>query len=67
MVCHAGYVGYDPRLKTVIVAHQGTIPLNILPLITDTTIVPLPLDPILFPNISTSILVHIGFAAAQAR
>ncbi|KAG6332030.1 hypothetical protein ID866_7057 [Astraeus odoratus] len=60
------YVGYDPNLSTVIVAHQGTDPFLILPVIEDVTILLLPLNPILFPGISSDILVHAGFQAAQA-
>ncbi|KAF7967517.1 hypothetical protein HWV62_34004 [Athelia sp. TMB] len=61
-----GYVGYDASLQTVIVAHQGTNPSEILPLITDASIATENLDSTLFPGISTSIEVHSGFAKAQA-
>ncbi|KAF7986534.1 hypothetical protein HWV62_26248 [Athelia sp. TMB] len=60
------YVGYDASLQTVIVAHQGTDPSEILPLITDASIATENLDSTLFPGISTSIEVHSGFAKAQA-
>ncbi|KAG6332031.1 hypothetical protein ID866_7058 [Astraeus odoratus] len=60
------YVGYSPSLDTVIVAHQGTDPAEILPLITDGDIVLTNLDPSLFPGISSDIEVHSGFKNAQA-
>ncbi|KAF7986533.1 hypothetical protein HWV62_26246 [Athelia sp. TMB] len=60
------YVGYDPSLKTVIVAHQGTDPSELLPLLTDADIITENLSSSLFPGISTSIEVHSGFAGAQA-
>ncbi|KAF8902705.1 alpha/beta-hydrolase [Mucidula mucida] len=48
------YVGYDPNLNAVIVAHQGT----------DTS--HLSLDANLFPNLSSDIKVHSGFKESQA-
>ncbi|KAL4061893.1 Alpha/Beta hydrolase protein [Scleroderma yunnanense] len=60
------YVGYDPSLSTVIVAHQGTDPSKILPLVTDADIMLTTLDPTLFPGISSGIEVHSGFKDAQA-
>ncbi|KZP12702.1 alpha/beta-hydrolase [Athelia psychrophila] len=61
------YVGYDPSLKTVIVAHQGTDPSEILPLLTDADILTENLDGTLFSGISSTIKVHSGFANAQAN
>ncbi|KAI6149906.1 Alpha/Beta hydrolase protein [Pisolithus tinctorius] len=63
------YVGYDPTLDTVIVAHQGTNTSNLLPILTDLDIilVPLALDPERFPGLDPSIMVHSGFNSAQAR
>lgn len=60
------FVGYDPNLDTVIVSHQGTDPSDILPLVTDVDVVLVPLNPILFPGISSDIEVHDGFQNAQA-
>ncbi|KAI5992310.1 Alpha/Beta hydrolase protein [Pisolithus orientalis] len=60
------YVGYDPLLSTVIVAHQGTDPSEILPLITDADFFLANLDSSLFPGISSDIKVHNGFSDAQA-
>ncbi|KAI6126017.1 Alpha/Beta hydrolase protein, partial [Pisolithus croceorrhizus] len=60
------YVGYDPSLGTVIVAHQGTNPSEILPLVTDADLFLTNLDSSLFPGISSDIEVHNGFMNAQA-
>ncbi|KAF9454434.1 alpha/beta-hydrolase [Macrolepiota fuliginosa MF-IS2] len=60
------YVGFDPDLSTIIVAHQGTDPSKIMPLLEDADILPENLDSTLFPNISDSIKVHSGFAGAHA-
>ncbi|KZT69279.1 lipase [Daedalea quercina L-15889] len=60
------FVGYDPTLDTVIVAHQGTDPEEILPLIEDADVVKDPLSSTLFPGINSSISAHSGFANAQA-
>ncbi|KZP12704.1 alpha/beta-hydrolase [Athelia psychrophila] len=60
------YVGYDPSLQTVIVAHQGTNTSEILPDLTDANIMMENLGSTLFPGLSTTIEVHSGFATAQA-
>ncbi|GLB41568.1 putative alpha beta-hydrolase [Lyophyllum shimeji] len=61
------YVGYDPALDTVIVGYQGSDASKILPLITDIDVVLTRLDNSLFPGINSSVEVHAGFGAAQAR
>ncbi|KAF7978371.1 hypothetical protein HWV62_743 [Athelia sp. TMB] len=61
------YVGFEPSLNTVIVAHQGTDSHKILTLLEDGDAVLEPLSPSLFPGISASIEVHAGFAGEQAR
>ncbi|KAG7445154.1 lipase [Guyanagaster necrorhizus] len=66
-VASGGYVGYSPSLSTVIVAHQGTDPSQIVSLLTDGDFALSPLDPDLFPGISSNILVHSGFRDSQAR
>ncbi|KAI5987111.1 Alpha/Beta hydrolase protein [Pisolithus albus] len=60
------YVGYDPSLESVIVAHQGTNPSDILPLLTDADFFLSNLDSSLFPGIPSDIEVHSGFKYAQA-
>jgi hypothetical protein len=61
------FVGYDPTLKEIIVSHQGTIPSQILPVVTDLDIVRTSLDPNLFPGVPSSVEVHSGFKDAQAK
>lgn len=61
------YVGYDPALATVIVAHQGTDTSEILADLTDADIVRGNLDSTLFPGISSSVTVHEGFRDEQAK
>lgn len=60
------YVGYDPSLESVIVAHQGTDPSDILPLLTDANFFLSSLDSSLFPGIPSDTEVHSGFKDAQA-
>jgi len=60
------YVGYDPSLNTVIVAHEGTNPAKILADLSDVNVVFTNLDSTLFPGIDSSIEVHDGFANVQA-
>ncbi|KAI9567106.1 Alpha/Beta hydrolase protein [Boletus coccyginus] len=60
------YVGYDPNLHTVIVAHQGTDPSEMESLVTDADFFLTNLDSTLFPGISSDIKVHNGFASDQA-
>ncbi|KAJ7813147.1 alpha/beta-hydrolase [Mycena olivaceomarginata] len=61
------YVGVDSTLGTVIVAHQGTDPSEILALVTDSDFFLGTLDPTLFPGLSSSIEVHSGFRDEQAK
>jgi len=61
------YVGVDSTLGTVIVAHQGTDPSEILSLVTDSDFVLQSLDPTLFPGVSSSVEVHSGFGDEQAK
>ncbi|KAL0953902.1 hypothetical protein HGRIS_005069 [Hohenbuehelia grisea] len=61
------YVGFDPTLKTIIVAHQGTDTSKFIPLLTISDIFYDNLDHALFPGISSAVKVHKGFGAAQAR
>jgi len=61
------YVGFDPTIGSVIVAHQGTDTSEFLADLTDGDIILGNLDSTLFPGISSSIEVHDGFAATQSR
>ncbi|KAI9458384.1 lipase [Lactarius psammicola] len=61
------YVGWDPTLSSVVVAHQGTNPTSILADLTDANFFLTNLDSTLFPGLSSSIQVHSGFAAEHAK
>ncbi|TFK39670.1 lipase class 3 family protein [Crucibulum laeve] len=61
------YVGFDPTLQTVIVAHQGTDPSKIQSLLTDGDFFLDNLDSTLFPGVSSDIKVHNGFADEHAK
>ncbi|TBU25220.1 lipase [Dichomitus squalens] len=61
------FVGFDPELGEVIVAHQGTQLLTIVPVLEDLDLLPLPLDEQLFPGVGLDVLVHSGFSIAQAE
>jgi len=61
------YVGFDPSLKSIIVAHQGTVKSEIVPLITDIDFFLTPLDPTLFPGVPFTAEAHYGFVTDQAR
>jgi hypothetical protein len=61
------YVGFDPKLNTVIVGHQGTDTSKILPILTDGNANLRSLSTSLFPGISSDIKVHDGFADAQEK
>jgi len=61
------YVGYDPALKTIIVAHQGTDTSKLLADLTDANFFLQSLDPTLFPGVPSSVEVHNGFANEQAK
>jgi len=60
------YVGYDPALSTVVVAHQGTDTSKLIPDLTDLDFFLTPLDQTLFPGTS-GLEVHNGFEAAHAK
>ncbi|KAG7094334.1 hypothetical protein E1B28_007933 [Marasmius oreades] len=60
------YVGYDPTLKTVIVAHQGGFkPLQAK--ITDFKAAQSNLNPSLFPGVPSAVQVHLGFKEEQEK
>ncbi|KAF7317834.1 Lipase [Mycena kentingensis (nom. inval.)] len=61
------YVGYDSKLATVIVGHQGTDPDEILPIVTDVNFGLKGLDSTLFPGVSSSVQAHSGFLDSHAR
>ncbi|KXN88006.1 Lipase [Leucoagaricus sp. SymC.cos] len=53
--------------QSVVVAHQGTDPSKIVPLLTDADFFPEELDSGLFPGLSGDIKVHNGFRDSQAE
>ncbi|KAG9096307.1 hypothetical protein FRC06_008794 [Ceratobasidium sp. 370] len=60
------YVGWWPAGSSVVVAHEGTDPLQFQSLLTDAKIFLGPLSTKLFPNVSSNVLVHSGFRDAHA-
>lgn len=56
------YVGYWPDQKTVVVAHEGTDPTELMSDLTDVNIVTEKPDATLFPGLPDDITVHSGFA-----
>ncbi|EJD47767.1 alpha/beta-hydrolase [Auricularia subglabra TFB-10046 SS5] len=60
------YVGYHPPLDSVVVAHQGTDPDKILPLVVDAVAILDQLDSDDFPGVPDGVKAHSGFQAAHA-
>jgi len=60
------FVGYWPTQNTVVVAHEGTDPTQLVSILTDVNILQDTLDTNLFPGVSSSVLVHDGFRNAHA-
>ncbi|KAL0953904.1 hypothetical protein HGRIS_005071 [Hohenbuehelia grisea] len=60
------YVGYDPQLKSVVVAHQGTDQNNTEALVTDFNVVLVGLNSTLFPGMPEDIKVHAGFVQTHS-
>jgi len=61
------FVGFWPAQSAVVVAHQGTNPLRLLSVLTDIDFEFMNPDPYLFPNISSNIQVHAGFALEHQK
>ncbi|KIK09190.1 hypothetical protein K443DRAFT_127634 [Laccaria amethystina LaAM-08-1] len=59
------FVGYWPVEHSIIVAHEGTDPLQFLSVLVDEDILHQALDRTLFPGIPFSVLVHAGFGNAH--
>ncbi|KAF9451947.1 alpha/beta-hydrolase [Macrolepiota fuliginosa MF-IS2] len=60
------FVGYWPTQNTVVVAHEGTDPTQLVSDLTDVNILMDPLDTSLFPGVSSSVQVHDGFRNEHA-
>jgi len=61
------YVGFWPTQSAVVVAHQGTDPLQLLSVLTDLNIEFMKPDPILFPMVPNGVEVHSGFAIEHKK
>jgi len=61
------FIAHDPTAKSIIVAHQGTDSSNILSIINDAEFGLEPLDTTFFPNASSDVKTHDGFAKTFAR
>ncbi|KAG9119726.1 hypothetical protein FRC07_005102 [Ceratobasidium sp. 392] len=59
------YVGWWPAGNSVVVAHEGTDPTQLISVATDANALLDPLDPALFPGIPSSVTVHSGFMNAH--
>jgi hypothetical protein len=56
------FVGFSPSQSSIIVAHEGTDPTQLVSDLTDVDIIMTNLDSTLFPGVSSSVEVHQGFA-----
>ncbi|KAF5340885.1 hypothetical protein D9758_012176 [Tetrapyrgos nigripes] len=61
------YVGYWESRQAIVVGHEGTDPTQLLALLTDIDIVPVPLPADLFPGVPSEVRVHHGFRTEHAR
>ncbi|KAH8978644.1 alpha/beta-hydrolase [Lactarius hatsudake] len=61
------YVGFWPAQSAVVVAHQGTDPSKLVPVLTDARVLPIKPDPVLFPNIPSDVKVHAGFVKQHKK
>ncbi|KAI0372183.1 alpha/beta-hydrolase [Pilatotrama ljubarskyi] len=61
------FVGYWPQQNSVVVAHEGTDPLQLESDLTDINFFLDNLDTALFPGMKSDVQVHNGFAAAHAK
>ncbi|KZW02189.1 lipase class 3 family protein [Exidia glandulosa HHB12029] len=60
------FVGYHPPLDSIVVAHQGTNPDKILPVVVDADAFLEDLDPEMFPGLPDGVKAHQGFQDAHA-
>ncbi|KAJ4477072.1 alpha/beta-hydrolase [Lentinula edodes] len=61
------FVGFSPSLSSIIVAHEGTDPLQLESDLTDVEVLLASLDTSLFPGVSSSVQVHDGFKNEHAK
>ncbi|KZV71554.1 lipase [Peniophora sp. CONT] len=60
------FVGYDKKLDSIIVSHEGTNTSSITSILSDGEVIRSSLDSTLFPGVPSGVSVHDGFADAQA-
>ncbi|KAF8893961.1 Alpha/Beta hydrolase protein [Infundibulicybe gibba] len=60
------FVGFWPLQNTIVVAHEGTDPTQLVSDLTDVNIIRGNLDSTLFPGVSSSVTVHDGFRNEHA-
>ncbi|KAF9529413.1 alpha/beta-hydrolase [Crepidotus variabilis] len=61
------FVGYSPSLKSVIVSHEGTDPLELESDLTDINLLLGDLDSTLFPGVTDVVQAHTGFRDEHAK
>jgi len=61
------FIAHDPATNTIVVAHQGTDPEDLLSDLNDVEIAKSTLNATLFPNAGSDVEVHDGFADTQGR
>lgn len=61
------FVGFSPSLNSIVVAHEGTDPTQLMSDLTDVDIFMGNLDSTLFPGVSSSVQVHEGFRNEHAK
>ncbi|KAK0202293.1 alpha/beta-hydrolase, partial [Desarmillaria ectypa] len=60
-------IAHDKLTNSIVVAHQGTDPENILSILNDAEFVPTPIDTEYFPSAARNIQVHSGFLETFSR
>ncbi|KAI0269943.1 alpha/beta-hydrolase [Gloeopeniophorella convolvens] len=61
------FVGFWPPQSAVVVAHQGTDPLQLMSVLTDFNLNVIIPDPTLFPNVPSGVQIHSGFAQEHKK
>ncbi|CAL1713892.1 unnamed protein product [Somion occarium] len=61
------FIATDPSTQSVVVAHQGTEPDNILSIANDVQFAQVKMNSTLFPSAAEGVLVHDGFHKTQGR
>ncbi|KAG6827214.1 hypothetical protein H0H93_015771, partial [Arthromyces matolae] len=61
------FIAHDPSTQSIVVAHEGTDPFNLLSILNDVQIPLVGLNSSRFPNIDASVQVHDGFQKTFER